>query len=438
MKFKHIGSPNIKYDTIIDTIVSGPAKFITQYNVYKFMTKLATLKEIISDGRLLFKQEETLVKREITTGLFTRSKFGIVEVATGVRRAGKSTILLWIGRMHEEKGKKVYYINFEDDRFFPDENDFQKISSILELKDTVLLLDEPQNMPKWERWVRRMHDRKMKVYLTGSNSQLLGTELASALGGRKKQHEIFPFSFSEFLVAKKEKDDHIDQRVRLLDEYISSGGFPYPVISGDFDVLPDYRNDIIERDVVLRHKIREISEFRNLTRFILANPGIYLSGRSVKGFLDISHVTLRRYLDYLVEAYAVIPLEKFGRSQKERILNPRKVYPVDNGLLIEKGQKGKLLESCIIQHLRRHTKDLFYWKDERGREIDLYLPAKNFAIQIIYSLTNENIKREERSLESAKKQLKAKPLIIFLHSDVESKFPSLRATEFLANLDRYI
>ena len=167
------------------------------------MTNLSSLREIVADGEWLLEQEETLVERALTDELLTRAEFGIVEVATGVRRAGKSTILLLIGRMQKKKGKRVYYINFEDDRFFPDENDFQKISSILKLKDALLLIDEPQNMPKWERWIRRMHDRKMKIYLTGSNSRLLGTELASALGGRKKQHEVFPFSFS--LRKKKQK-----------------------------------------------------------------------------------------------------------------------------------------------------------------------------------------------------------------------------------------
>jgi hypothetical protein len=160
------------------------------------MTNLSTLKEIISDGELLLSQKEKLVERSLVKELLNRRKFGVVEVATGVRRAGKSTILLWIGRLLKAKGDRVYYINFEDDRIFYENRDFEKISSIIDLTDTVLLIDEPQNMPKWEKWVRRLHDRKVKVYLTGSNSKLLGTELASSLGGRKKQHEVFPFSFS--------------------------------------------------------------------------------------------------------------------------------------------------------------------------------------------------------------------------------------------------
>ena len=398
------------------------------------MTNLSALKEIVKDGEWLLDQEESLVERILAKELLKRTRFQVVEVATGVRRAGKSTILLWIGRLLRKEGKRVYYINFEDERFFPDAKDFQKLSSIMNLKNALLLIDEPQNMPRWEKWVRRMHDRKVKIYLTGSNSKLLGTELASALGGRKRQHEVFPFSFSEYLVAKEENRIPMDQKVRMFEDYMSDGGYPYPVLTGDYAILSDYRNDIIEREIILRHKIREIGVFRNLMRFIMSHPGIYLSKKSIKGFLDISHVTLRKYLEYLIEAYVVIPLEKYSYSQKERILNPKKVYPIDNGLLIERNQMGKQMESCIIQHIRRKTNDIFYWKDERGREVDIFLPDKKLAIQVVYSLTEANLKREERSLESAIKKFKAKPLIVYLHSDVESKYPLIRAPEFLENL----
>jgi predicted AAA+ superfamily ATPase len=93
------------------------------------------------------------------------------------------------------------------------------------------------------------------------------------------------------------------------------------------------------------------------------------------------------------------------------------------------------LESCIIQHVRRHTKDIFYWKDERGREVDLYLPEQNLAIQVVYNLTEDNLKREERALESVKKKFKVKPRIVFLHNDVESMFPSIRAPDFIEGLE---
>lgn len=402
------------------------------------MTDITTLKEIIKDGQWLLNQEEDLVERDMGKLLLSRAKYEVIEVVTGVRRSGKSKLLLWTGRHLVKEGKNVYYINFEDDRFFPEEKDLQNISTLLDLENAVLLVDEPQNMPKWEKWVRRMHDRGIKIYVTGSNSKLLGSEIATALSGRKKEHEVFPFSFLEFLKAKKISDLPSDQIVRMFEEYMVNGGFPYPVLSDDYSVISDYRADIIERDILTRHKIREAGAFKNLYRFVMSNPGLYISKKSIKGFIDISHVTLRKYLDYLVEAYTVISLEKFSYSQKEQMLNPKKFYPVDNGLLIRKKDAGKLLESCIVQHIKRQKKEIFYWKDSRGREVDVYLPEINLAIQVTYKLNEKNLSREERTLESAIDEFKAKPLIIYMYSETESKYPSMRATEFIENIDRIL
>ena len=101
-------------------MVSSCAKLINDELYYYNMTDSSTLREIIHDGEWLLDQEEKIVERDLAGNLLTRSKFNIVEIATGVRRSGKSTILLWIGRSLRRKGKRVYYINFEDDRFFPD------------------------------------------------------------------------------------------------------------------------------------------------------------------------------------------------------------------------------------------------------------------------------------------------------------------------------
>jgi hypothetical protein len=396
------------------------------------MTNIATLREIVKDGSLFLEARGTdLVERELASSLLARSKYKVVEVVTGVRRSGKSTLLHGVGRALRQAGRDVYYVNFEDERFSPRTSDLGDISSILRLDDTVLLIDEPQNMPGWERWVRRMHDRGMKTYVTGSNSRLLGGEFSTALAGRKRQHEVFPFSFTEYLLAKGSANVTSDQRLRLLEGYISSGGFPYPTVSDDRAILKDYREDIIERDVLLRHRIADPRRFRDLVRFLMSTPGVYLSSRSVKGFLEMSHPTLRKYLGYLEDAYAVLALEKFSHSTKVRIQNPRKVYPVDNGLLIRGDDKGRLLESCVVQHLRRATRELYYWKDKRNREVDVYLPEEGLAIQVVYELDGDNLAREERSLASAAKELSATGVIVYMYSSVESKFPAVRASDML-------
>ncbi len=395
------------------------------------MTDISTIKEIVSDGEWMLMREEKLLERSLAPSLLERSDYEVVEVSTGVRRSGKSKLLMWVGRKLMENGRKVYYLNFEDERFMPDEDDFRKLSSVMDLEGAVLLVDEPQNMPKWELWVRRMHDRGVKVYVTGSNSRLLGKEISTSLGGRNRKHEVFPFSFEEYLRAKHPEPMPSDQKTRLLEEYMVNGGYPYPTMSGDYSILSEYRSDIMERDILWRHAIRDEASLRNLIRFLMSNPGLYVSHRAVKGFIDISHVTLRKYLNYIEDAYAVIALEKFSYSQKEQINSPRKFYPVDNGLLMKKSDEGRLLESVIVQHLRRCKKRLYYWKDERGREIDVYLPDEKLAIQVVYELNSDSRKREERALLSASEKLNAIPLIVYLHLDEETEFPKIKATDFL-------
>ncbi len=396
------------------------------------VTKIDVLREIVRDGGLFLEQDRPdLVGREMASTMIERAGYGVVEVAMGVRRSGKSTLLYCAGRALRETGRRVYYINFEDERFTPRSSDLADLSSLLELDNSVLMVDEPQNLPGWERWVRRMHDRGMKVYITGSNASLLGSEISTALAGRKMEHEVFPFSFPEFLVARGAGDPPSDQLVRMLEEYLTSGGFPYPTVQNDPSIMPDYRRDIIERDVLLRHRIADPVRFRDLVRFIMSNPGIYLSSKSVKGFLKISHPTLRRYLSYLEDAYAVIALEKFSHSHKVRTLNPKKVYPIDNGLLLRRRDRGHLLESCVVQHLRRATRELFYWKDERGRELDVYLPEDNLAVQVVYDLDEDNLDREERPLASSNDEFSSKGVIVYMQSSVESAYPTVRATELL-------
>jgi predicted AAA+ superfamily ATPase len=398
------------------------------------MTDLPSLREIIQDGTWLLEQDEKLVKRDLLKPITERAGYQIIEIIAGVRRAGKSKLMLDLARNLKKEGKSVYYINFDDERLIPDVSDLRKLSTLMELKGATLFLDEVQNVPQWEKWAKRLYETGVKVYITGSNASV-SRNISMALAGRKKTHEIFPFSFNEYLSAKRLDKLSAEQSVKVIDDYIRNGGFPYPTISGDFSVLGEYRNDITERDIISRRSIRDVNTFKNLMRFIMANPGIYLSSKTVRNVLEISHVTLRKYLAYIDEAYCIIALEKFSFSQKERMLNPKKVYPMDNGLLIKRADLGKMFECTIAQHLRRIFGQIYYWKDERGKEVDFYIPEHNIAIQAVYELTEENREREEKPLDSIAKALKAKPLIIYQHASVDSRHPCMPAHEFLVKSD---
>jgi hypothetical protein len=395
------------------------------------MTDVSTLRRILNDGAATVQSlRPGLIEREHLGILIERAKFEVIEVITGVRRSGKSTILCEVGNSITKTGKDVQYINFEDERFIPSVEDFQNILSLMETDKAVLLLDEPQNMPGWEKWVRRLHDRRIKVYLTGSNSRLLGSELATALSGRSRSHEIFPFSFREFLDVKAPGTVPSDRLTQMLGEYIKEGGFPYPTVSGDA-IHADYRRDIVERDILMRHRISDIERFRNFVRFVLSNPGAMLSNKRMKGFLKIHHTTLRKYVGYMEDAYLIITLEKYAHSQRVRMQNPKKAYPIDNGLLIDKESRGLLLESAVVQHIRRYVPRLYYWKDERGREVDLYLPETNTAIQVVYEVTSQNIEREEAALDSAEREFGCTGILVHMFGRAETRHRSINAVDFL-------
>jgi predicted AAA+ superfamily ATPase len=395
------------------------------------MTDIATLRQILRDGDAYLQSPRSgLVVRECAHKLEERAKFEVVEVVTGVRRSGKSTILHEVGRALLEKGRNVHYINFEDERFIPITANFQNILSIIENDGVVLLLDEPQNMPGWEKWVRRLHDRGFKVYLTGSNSRLLGSELATALSGRNHTHEVFPFSFQEFLKVKATGPIPSDRLTQFLEQYLENGGFPYPTITGD-SIHADYRRDIVERDILLRHRISDPERFRNLVRFVLSNPGTMLSKKRIKGFLDIHHSTTKKYIGYMEDAYLVITLEKYSHSQRVQMQNPKKVYPVDNGLLLDKSRRGHLLESAVVQHLRRFVPKMYYWKDERGKEVDIYLPDTKTAIQVAYEVTPQNIRKEEAALDSAERELGCTGFLVYMYGSPGERHKSINAVDFL-------
>ncbi|MEW5937755.1 MAG: ATP-binding protein [Candidatus Thermoplasmatota archaeon] len=395
------------------------------------MTDIATLRQIVMDGSAYIRTPRPdLVIRECARRLEERVKFEVVEVVIGVRRSGKSTVLYEVGQALLAKGRKVYYINFEDERFVPVTADLKNILSVIETEDVVLLLDEPQNMPGWERWVRRVHDRGLKVYLTGSNSRLLGSELATALSGRNRTHEVFPFSFQEFVELKAPGPTPSDRLTQLLDEYLDAGGYPYPTLTGD-PIHAEYRRDIVERDILLRHRIADPERFRRFVRFVLSNPGVTLSKKRIKGFLDIHHTTMRKYIAYMEDAYLLITLEKHGRSQRVQMQNPKKAYPIDNGLLLDKSGRGSLLESVVVQHIRRFYPKLYYWKDERGREVDIYLPETNTAIQVTYEVNPQNIRREEAALDSAERELGCTGFLVYMYGTGVTRHRSIHAPELL-------
>ena len=168
-----------------------------------------------------------------------------IEVVSGIRRCGKSTLMKLLIKQY---GNKIAYFNFEDPRVYNFEiSDFQKLDEIIGTGKEAYFFDEIQNVDAWEIYVRQLHDRGEKVYITGSNASLLSKDLGTRLTGRHLRHELFPFSYSEFLSFLKYKDSPDN-----FNKYVQNGGFPEFLKEKNQEILQTLLKDIVLRDIAIR------------------------------------------------------------------------------------------------------------------------------------------------------------------------------------------
>ena len=167
--------------------------------------------------QLVLLQKTNFVPRQFQIKIQPKSKH--IEVVSGIRRCGKSTLLRQVMKTYK---KDIAYFNFEDPRVYDfDVSDFEKLDEIMGNKVAAYFFDEIQNVKAWEIFVRQLHDRGAKIFITGSNASLLSKELGTRLTGRHLRHELFPFSYTEYLVYKKIKNTNT-----AFENYIEHGGFP--------------------------------------------------------------------------------------------------------------------------------------------------------------------------------------------------------------------
>ena len=268
-----------------------------------------------------------------------------VIVLTGIRRSGKSTILLQV--LSELIKPKVpplntLYINFEDPKFYNFLNIklldeiWQAYIEYLKPKGRVyLVLDEVQKIKGWEHWVRAKYDRKedIKIFVTGSNAKLLSPEFANVLTGRHLETKVFPLNFKEFLRFKgmeiiSDKLWRVKNKTNLKNkvlEYLKIGGFPKVVLTKDEllqkELLIQYFGDIITKDVVERYKIKNIGKLKNLALFYITNftkPYSFNKIRKIADF-SLSLDSIHRFSYYLEDTFLIHFLLRFSYSLKNQM-----------------------------------------------------------------------------------------------------------------------
>lgn len=337
------------------------------------------------------KQNKIVVTRNKNVSVASDNNF--IQVISGVRRCGKSTLLNFLMLQYN----KVCYLNFEDPRIINFEvADFYKLEDILPKNVEAYFFDEIQNVPQWELYIRQLHDHGKKVFITGSNASLLSKDLGTRLTGRYLNTELFPFSYEEFLVFEKKKAG-----ILSLENYLKKGGFPEFLKLENEEILQNLFKDIVLRDIAIRHGIRNTKVLVDIALFLLSNIGKETTYNSLrKAFQVGSTNTVIDYLSWLEDAYLLFFLHKFSWSAKSMSVNPRKVYAIDNGLINANSlsfsqDNGRILENAVYIHLRNMGTKMYYFKEKNECDFVLFDKEKcTTALQVCYEINADNKTRE--------------------------------------------
>lgn len=384
-----------------------------------------------------FEDEKPSVKRELAKKAVELIPLSLPIIITGVRRCGKSFLLKIIKEKLNLKEKEYFYINFNDERFVDFSiEDFQKIIDFLNEQEyksrCFLFIDEIQEINGWEKWIDRIKE-KYPIFITGSNSKLLSSEISSILTGRSLSLGLTPFSFKEFLEARKVEmsswklDLKVQAKLRAeFGDFLEIGGIPKRVVSGQEVLIKELYEHILYRDILERFGKKATKSIKEISENLLSNPASLISLRAISKIIGIKNLsTIKSILDTFESAFLFFFINKFDYSIKKQVQNPRKVYCIDNGFLVNLGfrmseDKGKLLENLTAIELKRKEKEIFYYSEKN--ECDFIIRKNNKiaeAIQVCYDLNENNKEREIKGLKEAMDKFNLKEGLILTYSQEE-------------------
>jgi len=360
-----------------------------------------SLRKLVKDQRLDIESSEPGISREIGNSIDLTIPFA--RIISGIRRCGKSTLL----RQLLAKLPDYYYLNFEDTRLLSFEtSDFEKLKEVFREEfgnSDIYLFDEIQNIQDWEIFVRTELDKGKRFLITGSNASLLSSELGTRLTGRHLNTELFPFSYAEALSIMKGEAEQLSYQ-----NYLLNGGFPEYIKYGKSEILRELLSDIIQRDIVARYGINSSRVLFEMAIYLLTNSGKEFTFNGLKKIFSLGSVnTAISFVSYLENSYLLFSISKFDFSLKKQLINPKKIYSIDNGLSVANSSSlspdfGRLLENAVFLQLRRNQKEIYYFKGEG--ECDFLVKEKNriiMAIQVTYYFTDDNRKRKLNGLLEA-------------------------------------
>jgi len=353
----------------------------------------------------------------------------------GPRRAGKTCYLFQIMASLEKAGirrEQLLYINFEDERLDFDAGYDQILDACLELypdqktDDIYIFFDEIQELPNWEKYVRRLYDTvSRKIFLTGSNAKMLSREIATSLRGRSLSFEIMPLSFPEFLSFRSidSKDTYSTKnRAKIqssFDEYLIWGGYPELVdMESRFKakVLQEYFNVMLYRDLMDRYEIRDASVLKYLIKRLISSFTKEFSVNKLYNDLKsrgmrIGKDSVYRLIDRIFSIYMVTYVEKYSPAVVKREMSNKKIYLYDNGIASAiryafSEDRGKFLENLVFSAIRNTTEAVFFLKNDYECDFAVFPEnEKPILIQVTDVLHRDNFIREIKGLEKAGKKV---------------------------------
>jgi len=398
------------------------------------------LKSIIVDQLNRKNIPEKAIYRDKYAELKKMAETPFILCVSGLRRAGKSTIL---HQLVAERKAPVYYLNFDDDRLIHFTVDhFQLLNeSFHELFGSGgdYYFDEIQAIEGWEKYARRLYDEGKKVFITGSNASLLSSELGTHLTGRNVQLELYPFSFREYLSYKEIEVTAISLYQtetkaiiqNQLSAYIDDGGIPEYIRTHESYYLHSLYENIIYRDIINRYSIKKEKLLKELVHYLISNLGKEFSYNSLKKVVGLSNSeTVKEYIGYLNNAYMLQTLNRFDYSLKRQMQAPKKIYAIDTAL----GQSvsfsfsenlGRKIENVVFLQLKRQGHDIYYHHIDK--ECDFVISDRGkitTAFQVTVSLDNPTTrKREIEGLYDALSAYKLdEGIIITMHEEEEFEY----------------
>ncbi len=395
------------------------------------------LKSVLADNQIEVPRHSVIPRQ------FDFEEFGNY-VFVGIRRAGKSYLLYQRIQQLLSSGvgwDEILYINFEDERLgtmtSEDLNLLLEVHMEMYGKRPILFLDEIQNIEGWDKFARRLADSKYRVYITGSNAKMLSNEIRSTLGGRYIEINVFPYDFKEFLNVKGVHltpttlyaTEQRSEVLRHFDDYFHHGGFPEGAeLHSKRDYLSSVYQKIYLGDIATRHSIENTFALKVLFKKIAESVKQPVSFSRLTNIVSSTGVkvaksTVITYMEYAKDAWLVTAVPNIAGKLVEKETNP-KYYFTDNGILnlFLLDPETSLLENIVaINLLRKYGREDAVYFYNHGVEVDFYVPEEELAIQVCYSLSDdETFDREIKALLKLPSVVSCKKLIVITRDEEQT------------------